>query len=86
MRRNLIHVVLALAVGGLLGCAAVNKTGESSGMTAADIATQAEGVAKALETLPKAPGDKATQEQIENYAAWGAFLAKTAAAVVGAAS
>jgi len=85
MRRNLTNIILALVVGGLLGCAAVNKTGTPT-MTATEIASQAEGVAKALETLPKAPADAATQAQIENYAAWGAFLAKTAAVVIGAAS
>lgn len=72
-------LVFAFVLGSLLGCAGVSKTG----MTAADVATQANGVAAALEAMPAAPGDAKTQAQIQGYAAWGAFLARTAAAVAG---
>jgi hypothetical protein len=79
MVRNLADILLVLALGGVIGCAGMGKTT----MTAADIASQAQGVAAALEALPAIPGDAKTKEQIQGYAAWGAFLAKTAAAVAG---
>lgn len=60
-----------------------SSTGSGTGISAAEIAKQADGVATALANLPKAP-DAKVQAQIEGYAAWGAFLAKAAAVVVGA--
>lgn len=78
MRNALTPLVLAMLLGGCAG-----KT--VNGLTAAEISTQATGVAAALENLPKAP-DAAVQSQIEGYAAWGAFLAKTTAAILGAGS
>lgn len=82
MSSNLVHIALLF----LAGCAGMNTKADGTKMTATEIAAQAEGVAKALENLPKAPGDANTKAQIENYAAWGAFLAKTAAVVIGAGS
>lgn len=61
-----------------------SSAGSGVGLSAAEIAKQADGVAAALAALPKSPGDEATAKQIEGYAAWGAFLAKSAAVVVGA--
>lgn len=61
-----------------------SSTDPGAGLSASEIAKQADGVAAALAALPKAPGDEATAKQIEGYAAWGAFLAKSAAVVVGA--
>lgn len=61
-----------------------SPTGSGAGISAAEIAKQADGVAAALAALPKAPGDTKTQEAIAGYAAWGSFLAKSAAVVVGA--
>lgn len=61
-----------------------SSTGSGAGLSASEIAKQADGVAAALASLPKAPGNEATAKQIEGYAAWGAFLAKSAAVVVGA--
>ena len=60
-----------------------SSTGSGAGISAAEIAKQADGVAAALAALPKAP-DEATAKQIEGYAAWAAFLARSAAVVVGA--
>ena len=78
MRNAILAITLALSLGACAG-----KT--VNGLTAAEISTQAAGVAAALESLPKAP-DAAVQSQIEGYAAWGAFLAKTTAAILGAGS
>lgn len=63
--------------------AGISATGSGSGISAAEIAKQADGVATALANLPTAP-DANVQAQIASYAAWGAFLARAAAAVVGA--
>jgi hypothetical protein len=60
-----------------------SSTGSGVGISSAEIAKQDDGVATALANLPKAP-DANVQAQIEGYAAWGAFLAKAAAVVVGA--
>lgn len=64
--------------------AGTTSAGSGAGLSAAEIAKQADGVAAALAALPKAPGDAKTAETVANYAAWGAFLAKSAAVVVGA--
>lgn len=80
----LLDAFVALAAAALLllgGCA--GKT--VNGLTAAEISTQAAGVAAALESLPKAPADVKTQETVAGYAAWAAFLAGATAAVAGAA-
>ena len=63
--------------------AGLSSTGPGTGLSAAEIAKQADGVAAALESLPKAP-DKDVQSKVAEYAAWAAFLAKSAAVVVGA--
>ena len=60
-----------------------SSTGSGAGISPTEIAKQADGVATALANLPKAP-DANVQTQIANYAAWGAFLAKAAATLVGA--
>lgn len=80
----LLDAFAALAAAALLllgGCAGK----AANGLTAAEISTQAAGVAAALENLPKAP-DAAVQGQITAYANWAAFLAKTVSAVAGAGS
>lgn len=78
MRKVLITLALALTLGGCAG-----KT--ANGLTAAEISTQAAGVAAALESLPKVP-DAAVQGQITAYAEWAAFLAKTVSIIAGAGS
>ena len=78
MRNVITAIALALLLGGCAG-----KT--ANGLTAAEISTQAAGVAAALESLPKAP-DAAVQSQITAYAEWAAFLAKAVSAVAGAGS
>ena len=78
MRNAILAITLALSLGACAG-----KT--VNGLTAAEISTQAAGVAAALESLPKAP-DVAVQSQIEGYAAWAAFLAKSVSIVAGAGS
>ena len=84
--RNFL-LVLLLIVAMTPACArsgaGLSSAGSGVGISAAEIAKQADGVATALANLPKAP-DANVQAQIEGYAAWGAFLAKAAAAVVGA--
>lgn len=77
MRNAIIAITLGLLLGGCAG-----KT--VSGLTAAEISTQAAGVAAALENLPKAP-DAAVQSQIEGYVNWAAFLAKAVSAVAAGA-
>ena len=78
MRNAIIAIALAMLLGGCAG-----KT--VNGLTAAEISTQAAGVAAALENLPKAP-DAAVQSQITAYAEWAAFLAKTVSVIAGAGS
>ena len=82
MRKFLPALVLSLVLGLSAGCA--GKT--VNGLTAAEISTQAAGVAAALESLPKAPADAKTQETVAGYAAWAAFLAKSVSIVAGAGS
>ncbi|MHC1788291.1 hypothetical protein [Solidesulfovibrio sp.] len=89
--RKIYHAMLlvaSLSMFGLSGCATLgagtSSTGSGAGITAAEVAKQADGVAAALEALPKAPGDEATAKTIQGYAAWAAFLARSAAVVVGA--
>lgn len=81
-------LVVSMAVTGLSGCANLgagsSSSGSGAGLSASEIAKQADGVAAALAALPKSPGDAKTQEAIAGYAAWSAFLAKSAAVVVGA--
>lgn len=79
----LIVSALSMSACANLG-AGTSSAGSGAGLSASEIANQADGVAAALAALPKAPGDEATAKQIEGYAAWGAFLAKSAAVVVGA--
>lgn len=81
MRNAIIAIALGLLLGGSAGCA--GKT--VNGLTAAEISTQAAGVAAALESLPKAPADAETQEVVAGYVNWAAFLARATAAVVGVA-
>ena len=81
MRSAIIAITLGLLLGLSAGC--VGKT--VNGLTAAEISAQAAGVAAALENLPKAP-DAAVQSQVEGYAAWAAFLAKTVSVIAGAGS
>ena len=88
--RKIFAVITIVASLALAGCAATNGAGTSSagsgvaGLDAAEISKQMSGISTALENLPKAPTDAATQAQIANYAAWGSFLAKVAAGVAGA--
>lgn len=88
MRKNLPTLLLLVSLSMLPACANLgagsSSTGPGAGLSAAEIAKQADGVAAALAALPKAPGDAKTAETVANYAAWGAFLAKSAAVVVGA--
>ena len=85
---KLIPAMLLLSMTLLPACANLgagsSSSGSGAGLSAAEIAKQADGVAAALAALPKAPGDEATAKQIDGYAAWGAFLDKSAAVVVGA--
>lgn len=85
---KLLPSVLIVSLSMLPACANLgagsSSTGSGAGISADEIARQADGVAAALAALPKAPGDEARARQIEGYAAWGAFLAKSAAVVVGA--
>lgn len=90
--RKILSAIIIVASLALAGCAATNGAGTSSagygvaGLDAAEIAKQMAGVSTALANLPQAPGDAATQQQIANYAAWGAYLTGVAAAVSGAVS
>lgn len=81
-------LILLISMSLLPACAnlgaGLSSTGSGAGLSASEIAKQADGVAAALAVLPKAPGDEATAKQIEGYAAWGAFLARSAAVVAGA--
>ena len=77
MRKVFPVIILAM----LLGVCA-RKT--FNALTAAEISTQAAGVAAALENLPKAPADAKTQEAVAGYVKWAAFLASTASAILGA--
>lgn len=88
MRKHLRTCLVVPAVVSLIlvsGCAGVRSSSSTSGsgITPAEVAKQADGVATALSTLPVAPSASA-QAQIANYAAWGAFLARAAAVIVGA--
>ena len=82
MRNFLACVVLVVALAGCVGKTNGTALGTST-ISAAEISKQADGVATALSNLPKAP-DANVQAQVANYAAWGAFLARAAAVVVGA--
>lgn len=81
-------LILLISMSLLPACANLgagsSSAGSGAGLSATEIVKQADGVAAALAALPKAPGDEATAKQIEGYAAWSAFLAKSAAVVVGA--
>lgn len=85
MRKFLLALLLVAAM--TPACARLgagsSSTGSGAGISASEIAKQADGVAAALANLPTAP-DANVQAQIAGYAAWGAFLAKAAAVVVGA--
>jgi hypothetical protein len=84
---KLLPAMLILSMSLLPACAnlgaGMSSTGPGAGISAAEIAKQADGVAAALETLPKAP-DKDVQSKVAGYATWAAFLARSAAVVVGA--
>lgn len=80
----ILTVVLLFSLGACAPSGSTGSTENGGGMNAETIATQMAGVAKALETLPTIPADEETQKQIDGYAAWAAFLLKTAAPVVAA--
>ena len=61
-----------------------SSTGSGVGVSAAEIATQADGVATALANLPAVPADEATAKQVAGYVSWGQYLARAAATVATA--
>jgi hypothetical protein len=64
--------------------ASQSSAGSGVGISATDIATQADGVATALANLPAVPADEATAKQLAGYVAWAQYLAKAAATVATA--